>query len=294
MTDIERKNLSKNLKRDSDGFIYGFRLEPFESSGYVEYERPNTILYDIPEIVEKGERFADFPNTNKEYLLSTQGHVVKRNINNGNGRIEYIRIDTYPSSFVIGDDAKPTNVYMYVDIESSKLCKRGVKLSPIMADLFLDKPKYIVFEGGLFTSKIPISQKKLHVGYKDGNGTNLDVSNIKYEFHNDTMYRGYHEGKITLTDESTMVIVFTSNENGDCLTVKRVIDGSRKTGASIGKESSHGKSITEMCKGRKKCDKDADGEYITARYFDMVDEDTKKIVIDMIEDSEEPVTDTLF
>lgn len=272
--------MGKHIKKSNKG-VYGFKLLDYLE--YIVYSNLNTKIYKVEEVGLKGELFADIPKFNGEYMISNKGNIFRKIYNKSFSKWEYTKVSVFMDKFISEKEQGngTVNNYLYANIISDgKSYKLWVGRT--VAELFVPKPKYILFKDGLFESKIPIDQSKLRVCYKNNTGTDVSSDNIRWVFRNDVSYKGVTIGNNTLPKY---------NNNGERYVVYRVSDGFvkkifsniRDTGAFLGYPNANGDVTIRLCKGRRKTITDIEGDVVSCRKLSQLKNDTTRECVNLYE-----------
>lgn len=264
------------VKCSSSGY-YGFKLKDFEDK--LVYDDLPYTLYSIPEIGSKGELFANIPKTNEEYVISNKGNIYKVVYNKHFDRREFTKVDIFIDSFVGSDKQGKGTIarYKYAYINRNG---RSIKLwvGRTIGDLFVQKPRGILFKDWIGEEFLPIDQSKLRISYKDNEGTNVKSSNIEWVFRNDIAYKGVTIGNNTLPkyDNGGEKYVIYRVADGY---VKAVVNTTRDGKDYLASRCVNGDIMTRMYKGRFETAVDIDGDIITCRKLSCLKGDTSKIAV---------------
>lgn len=264
------------IKKSKNGF-YGFKINDYKDK--IVFDELRTTIYEIPEIGSKGELFADIPKTNKQFIISKKGNVYKKVYNKHFDRFEYKKVDCYIDSFVSKDKQGKGTIalYKYANITINNR-KSKLWVGRTVGELFVKKPKYILFNDGLISYKAYIDQTKLRISYIDNEGTNANASNIEWVFRNDIAYKGVTIGNNTLPKYDNGGEKYVIYRVSDGL-IKAIVDCTRDGKDYLSSKCVNGDIMTRMYKGRFESAIDIDGDEITCRKLSYLKEDTSRIAV---------------
>lgn len=282
--------MSDNKVRITNNGYYNIELLKYDNNpnAKVLYSKLKTTTFKVPDIGYKNEIFADVPKTDGNYIISNKGRVFKKVYNKIYNNHEYLELEIRKDKFV--DKEKQgkgaSGNYLYCDIEVNSK-KRVLWVGRTVADLFVPKPEYIIFKGGLFDSKIKLDQNKLRVYYNDNFGTNPYADNLRWTYRNDAGVKCVSEkgnGRIPKSDNGGEKYVIYDYYKG---TVLSLFNNITDAGDFIGRPNCKGDMISILCKGRTPYYDMPDGTRISCRKYSTLSQDTRKEYINIFNNATE-------
>lgn len=281
--------MGSKIKVTEDGYSNMKILQYLDMpNAKIVYAKLDTVMFEVPEIGMKGEVFADIPKTNGECIISNKGSVFKKVWNETFKKFEYVKLRVRMDKFVSENEQGKGGIgnYLYCDLEVRGK-KRTLWVGRTVAELFVPKPKYIVFRDGLFETKILINQKKLRAYYNDNFGTCPYASNICWTFRNDAGVKG--------CSEIGNNVIPSRDNGGEKYVVYGILDGLIRgifnnisdAGTFIGRPKCKGDMITILCKGRTESYTMPNGDIIGCRKMSTLSKDTEKRYINIYNSANE-------